>query len=189
MEDTKGVSGNGRRGGGQAAEQRPPGPATGRPAHAGRRPRPGPRRCSTEAGLEELLNEALLLTTELSTNAVEHARTELDIEVVADRAGLTVTVSDFAAGPIDSVTARPRNDLTDISEVSERGRGLLLVDHFASRWGTTHQPTGKGVWFRLDRKGSPGTRPAVGPRRTGCTAPPPPASPAPTARPRRAPAR
>ncbi|MGX7676904.1 SpoIIE family protein phosphatase [Plantactinospora sp. DSM 117369] len=111
-----------------------------------------------ETGLEELLNEALLLTTELSTNAVEHARTELDIEVVADSSGLTVTVSDFAAGPIDDVTARPRNDLTDISQVSERGRGLLLVDHFASRWGTTHQATGKGVWFRLDRKD-----PAVGP--------------------------
>ncbi|MEN3610857.1 SpoIIE family protein phosphatase [Plantactinospora sp. ZYX-F-223] len=110
-----------------------------------------------ETGLEELLNEALLLTTELSTNAVEHARTELDIEVVADPSGLTVTVSDFAAGPIDDVTARPRNDLTDISQVSERGRGLLLVDHFASRWGTTHQATGKGVWFRLDRKD-----PAVG---------------------------
>jgi serine phosphatase RsbU (regulator of sigma subunit) len=30
---------------------------------------------------------------------------------------------------------------------------LLLVDHFASRWGTTHMPTGKGVWFRLDRWG------------------------------------
>ncbi|MEQ4304798.1 SpoIIE family protein phosphatase [Plantactinospora sp. B6F1] len=109
-----------------------------------------------EAGLEELLNEALLLTTELSTNAVEHARTELDIEVVADASGLTVTVSDFAAGPIEDVTARPRNDLTDISQVSERGRGLLLVDHFASRWGTTHQATGKGVWFRLDRKGRAG---------------------------------
>ncbi|GIG91067.1 SpoIIE family protein phosphatase [Plantactinospora endophytica] len=106
-----------------------------------------------EAGLDELLNEALLLTTELSTNAVEHARTELDIEVIADGEGLTVTVSDFAAGPIDDVTARPKNDLTDISQVSERGRGLLLVDHFASRWGTTHQATGKGVWFRLDRKG------------------------------------
>ncbi|MFK3981643.1 SpoIIE family protein phosphatase [Micromonospora sp. NPDC050397] len=108
-----------------------------------------------EAKLDELLNEALLLTTELSTNAVEHAGTELDIEVVADENGLTVTVSDFAVGRIEKVTARPKNDLTDISEVSERGRGLLLVDHFASRWGTTHLPTGKGVWFRLDRKSAP----------------------------------
>ncbi|GIJ22410.1 hypothetical protein Vlu01_30340 [Micromonospora lutea] len=104
-----------------------------------------------EANLDELLNEALLLTTELSTNAVEHARTELDIEVTADQAGLTVTVSDFAAGPVDELTVGVRNRATDIAEVAERGRGLLLVDHFASRWGTTYLRTGKGVWFRLDR--------------------------------------
>ncbi|MFJ6196652.1 SpoIIE family protein phosphatase [Micromonospora sp. NPDC092111] len=111
-----------------------------------------------EADLDELLNEALLLTTELSTNAVEHARTELDIEVVADRIGLTVTVSDFAAGPVDELVVGIRNDSDQISEVSERGRGLLLVDHFASRWGTTYLPSGKGVWFRLDRPGDhPGT--------------------------------
>ncbi|MFI7076468.1 SpoIIE family protein phosphatase [Micromonospora sp. NPDC049903] len=106
-----------------------------------------------EANLDELLNEALLLTTELSTNAVEHARTELDIEVSADSSGLTVTVSDFASGPVDELTVGVRNVATDITEVAERGRGLLLVDHFASRWGTTYLPSGKGVWFRLERDG------------------------------------
>ncbi|MFI7022844.1 SpoIIE family protein phosphatase [Micromonospora sp. NPDC049900] len=109
----------------------------------------------TEANLDELLNEALLLTTELSTNAVEHARTELDIEVSADSSGLTVTVSDFASGPVDELTVGVRNVATDITEVAERGRGLLLVDHFASRWGTTYLPSGKGVWFRLERDGPP----------------------------------
>ncbi|MEW2383718.1 SpoIIE family protein phosphatase [Micromonospora sp. NPDC047707] len=113
-----------------------------------------------EAHLEELTNEALLLTTELSTNAVEHARTELDVEVVADRLGLTVTVSDFAGGPVDELTVGVRNESSDITEISERGRGLLLVDHFASRWGTTYLPTGKGVWFRLDRPAPPGAAPA-----------------------------
>ncbi len=112
-----------------------------------------------DANLDELLNEALLLTTELSTNAVEHARTELDIEVTADPAGLTVTVSDFASGPVDELTVGVRNVATDITEVAERGRGLLLVDHFASRWGTTYLPTGKGVWFRLDRPGPDRRRP------------------------------
>ncbi|WP_319461883.1 SpoIIE family protein phosphatase [Micromonospora sp. RTP1Z1] len=104
-----------------------------------------------EADLEELLNEALLLTTELSTNAVEHAQTELDIEVAADGTGLSVTVSDFAVGPVDELVVGVRNDADEITEIAERGRGLLLVDHFASRWGTTYLPTGKGVWFRLDR--------------------------------------
>ncbi|MFY1697219.1 MULTISPECIES: SpoIIE family protein phosphatase [unclassified Solwaraspora] len=105
----------------------------------------------SDAALDDLLNEALLLTTELSTNAVVHAGTELIIEVAADAVGLTVTVTDFAAGPIETVAAHPRNDRQNIGEVPERGRGLLLVDHFASRWGTTHLPSGKGVWFRLDR--------------------------------------
>ncbi|BCJ59111.1 SpoIIE family protein phosphatase [Micromonospora endophytica] len=113
----------------------------------------------TEAHLDELINEALLLTTELSTNAVEHAGTELDIEVTADSAGLTVTVSDFAAGPVDELTVGVRNVATDIVDVAERGRGLLLVDHFASRWGTTYLPQGKGVWFRLDRRHQDGQRP------------------------------
>ncbi|MEU4773503.1 SpoIIE family protein phosphatase [Micromonospora sp. NPDC023644] len=116
----------------------------------------------TEARLDELANEAMLLTTELSTNAVEHARTELDIEVVADPVGITVTVSDFAAGPVEELIVGVRNDATNIDEVSERGRGLLLVDHFASRWGTTYLPTGKGVWFRLDLPG-----PATGDRGAG----------------------
>jgi sigma-B regulation protein RsbU (phosphoserine phosphatase) len=107
-----------------------------------------------EAALDGLLNEALLLTTELSTNAVVHAGTELDIEVAADLDGLTVTVTDFAPGPVEQLAVGPKNDKVDIGEVAERGRGLLLVDHFASRWGTVHQGTGKGVWFRLERKGA-----------------------------------
>ena len=105
-----------------------------------------------DAGLDELLNEALLLTTELSTNAVMHARTELDLEVVADTAGLSVLVIDFAPGPLETAAIGSKNEKVDISEVSERGRGLLLVDHFASRWGTVHLQSGKGVWYRLDRK-------------------------------------
>lgn len=130
-----------------------------------------------EARLDELLNEALLLTTELSTNAIEHAGTDLEIEVLTDEAGLMVTVSDFAAGPLEHVVARPRTDITDISKVSERGRGLLLVDHFASRWGTNHLPTGKGVWFRLDRKKRPPhgdyRSGDGGKHRSGAGAPPP----------------
>jgi sigma-B regulation protein RsbU (phosphoserine phosphatase) len=116
-----------------------------------------------DAGLDALLNEALLLTTELSTNAVVHAGTELDIEVAADLGGLTVTVTDFAPGPVEQLAVGPKNDKIDIGEVAERGRGLLLVDHFASRWGTVHEGTGKGVWFRLERRGgSPSPAPAGG---------------------------
>lgn len=131
-----------------------------------------------EAKLEELLDAALLLTTELSTNAVVHAGTDLDLEVVADRRGMTVTVIDDVRGvvaaaahsdpraaargtgqpaPHDPVPGQVQGQLQGqaMYDLSERGRGLLLVDHFATRWGTTHYDTGKGVWFRLNRAGVP----------------------------------
>lgn len=137
-----------------------------------------------EANQTELLDAALLLTTELSTNAVVHAGTDLDLEVTADSAGLLVTVVDDARGVLAAGASEPAATLQDLrlangvgaartappppaggmppgnapsnltgplSELSERGRGLLLVDHFASRWGTTHEGTRKGVWFRLNR--------------------------------------
>lgn len=114
-----------------------------------------------EAKLDELLDAALLLTTELSTNAVVHAGTDLDLEVVADRRGVTVTVIDDARGVIAASSERAgisplrAGAQLSLTDLSERGRGLLLVDHFATRWGTTHYDAGKGVWFRLNRRGEP----------------------------------
>jgi serine phosphatase RsbU (regulator of sigma subunit) len=106
-----------------------------------------------DVGLTEVLDEALLLTTELATNAVVHARTALDLEIVADPDNITVTVMDFRTGPITHSRAQgARNASTrPIEQVEERGRGLLLVDQLATYWGTLHYPQGKGVWFRLDR--------------------------------------
>lgn len=105
-----------------------------------------------QAGLTELLDPSLLLTTELSTNAVVHAGTELELEIIADQHGVTVTVIDHARGVLTS-TAEPVTP--DAAVLSDGGRGLLLVDHFATRWGTTHYDSGKGVWFRLNRPGTP----------------------------------
>src|SRR5262249_36414144 len=34
-------------------------------------------------------------------------------------------------------------------ETDEGGRGLYLVDHIASRWGTRPTKNGKGVWFEM----------------------------------------
>lgn len=106
----------------------------------------------TEAGLTEVLDEALLLTTELATNAVLHARTDMDIEITADPSNVTVTVMDFHNGPIthNHWVAR-RGPARSVDQLDERGRGLLLVDQLATCWGTVHYPDGKGVWFRLER--------------------------------------
>ncbi len=102
------------------------------------------RAALTEAALTDVLDEALLLTTELTTNGVVHAGTDIDLEVVADGEEVTVTVTDFAEG-------LPTRTTPNGVELAESGRGMVLVDHFATSWGTTHQPSGKGVWFRLCR--------------------------------------
>ncbi len=126
------------------------------------------RVAATEAGLTEVLDEALLLTTELATNAVVHARTELDVEIVADADRITVSVMDFRTGPLalrhrSAGTTGTRRGSGSV-ELDERGRGLLLVDRLSSSWGTVHHAGGKGVWFRLDRPGTtePGRLPEPG---------------------------
>jgi sigma-B regulation protein RsbU (phosphoserine phosphatase) len=111
------------------------------------------RAALTEAHLSDLADEAMLLTTELSTNGVLHAGTDIDLEVAVDRDSVVITVTDF--GDREQATALPTISVPIPDEMSERGRGLLLVDRFAASWGVVHHETGKGVWFRLTRK-SPG---------------------------------
>jgi len=123
------------------------------------------RAAALAAGLADLLDEAVLLTTELSTNGVVHAGTPIELDVLADRDGLTVTVTDFSTGPEPERTgwahqARARLRHTGgaappAAELAEHGRGLALVDHLATSWGVTTRPGGTGVWFRLDRAAPP----------------------------------
>ena len=48
-----------------------------------------------ESGLGAVVDEALLLTTELVTNSVVHAGTEVELEVIAGAGSVTVSVLDF----------------------------------------------------------------------------------------------
>jgi sigma-B regulation protein RsbU (phosphoserine phosphatase) len=93
------------------------------------------------AGLEVMLDDALLLVSELVTNAVVHAGTELElrIDIAPDLARIEV---------IDHGPGRPfhRHDPDDASEF---GRGIFLLDALAQEWGTSHFPGGKSVWFVL----------------------------------------
>jgi GAF domain-containing protein len=93
------------------------------------------------AGLEHLVDEALLLVTELVTNAVVHAGTDVAVEVEVDDQGVRVEVGD--AGPGQFVLkAAP-------SETREGGRGVYLLDAIAQEWGTRHRLGAKAIWFRL----------------------------------------
>jgi hypothetical protein len=108
----------------------------------------------SDSGLNVLRDEALLLTSELVTNSVIHARSEIELEIVGDREGVQVTVTDFAAPRPDLVVTELTVERNADSE-AEGGRGLLPVSRFASRWGTSHEPGGRSVWFRLDHESRP----------------------------------
>ncbi|MFD7061309.1 ATP-binding protein [Streptomyces sp. NPDC059906] len=93
---------------------------------------------------------AALLVAELAANAVTHGRVPgRDIEVLLrlDAYTLRIDVSDSRgerrpAGPEGTVTAAPE---------AEHGRGLLLVDALADRWGVFDRvPVGKTVRAELD---------------------------------------
>lgn len=83
----------------------------------------------------------VLLASELSTNAVLHARTDYEIRLVlTDSDTIRMEVADHNSR-LPSVASVP----TDATS----GRGLLIVQALASSWGIEHHPEGKTVWFEL----------------------------------------
>lgn len=97
---------------------------------------------------ENIFEDALLIVSELVTNAVRHATPPITIEV-ACRApeGLSVRVSD--GSPL-LPSGRPT------TSHDESGRGMALVDLLSAEWGVEPAEPGKAVWFHL---------------RTACSAP------------------
>jgi len=91
-------------------------------------------------GCVDSIPDAELLVSELVTNAVLHARSAT--EVTIERDGATVRISVH-----DASTARPR--LRNYGPEAVTGRGLLLVDRIASRWGVDPEAAGKWVWFEI----------------------------------------
>ena len=97
------------------------------------------------AGAEELVPTAALLTTELVANGVRHGGGRwLEISVAISPDVVRIAVADSGAGaprPIPPPGASEGN-----------GRGLMIVEALAARWGYEPEPArGKRVWFELDR--------------------------------------
>ena len=87
---------------------------------------------------------ALLLTSELVTNAILHARTPVQVGLVLDEHQVLLCVSDKLADP---TALTPRAHSGDRAA----GRGLALVADLAERWGTTAYTGGKTVWCLIRR--------------------------------------
>lgn len=90
----------------------------------------------------DLLASVELLVSELVTNAVVHALGEPEIGVQLSERAIRVEVA-------DDTPALPHRRTPDA--LRPGGRGLLLLDRVASRWGVDPRPGGKVVWFELDR--------------------------------------
>src|SRR2546430_7228729 len=123
---------------------------------------------------------ALLLTSELVTNAVRHEAGQgaqaVMLVISCSRGRLRVDVHD---------TSRSLPAVADVPADAETGRGLLLVETLSDEWGYYRTSAGQAVYFTLesppDQPGQPDPpgqdRPPRGSARGRWTATPPSAHP------------
>lgn len=96
----------------------------------------------TEWGCERLADDVQIGVSELITNAVRHAGTDLVLTLAVD-SQLTVEVRD-AVPELGEPPPQPPDD-----PLASSGRGLHIVAAISADWGVTRVPGGKAVWFTL----------------------------------------
>jgi anti-sigma regulatory factor (Ser/Thr protein kinase) len=103
---------------------------------------------------------AVLLTSELVSNAVKHGRPAAGafvlLAVACETAGLRVEVHDGSPDP------PVPGQRYEVGAEAETGRGLLLVTSLSADWGYYRTAAGKAVYFRLDFPGETGPAGAFG---------------------------
>ena len=103
-------------------------------------------------GCVEVIYTAQLLVSELVTNAVTHARTELHLGLCADARTLLFAISD--GHPDLLPDARPPTTGVDeetVLDYEESGRGIAIIVELASDFGWRQRANGAGkvMWFTL----------------------------------------
>lgn len=93
------------------------------------------------ADRDDLIETAVLLVSEVVTNALLHAGTPIDVAASLDEDGLRVEVGDGSL----HLPVRRRYATT-----AGTGRGLLMLEQLVDDWGVSRHQRGKTVWFRLD---------------------------------------
>jgi serine phosphatase RsbU (regulator of sigma subunit) len=117
----------------------------------------GPGTAADAAADGGLVDDAVLLTSELVTNAVVHAGTQVQVTCKLAAGAVEVVVRD--SHPARMVPGAP-----DDAVPAERtgGRGLLLPSALAAAWGVSYGTDAKAVWFRMGVPGGPAGAPGTG---------------------------
>jgi len=98
-----------------------------------------------EWGCDRVVDTAVLLVSELASNAVLHARSDIRILLRREHDQVKVKVCDRSP-----VIPRPRR----FGVESATGRGLALVEQLSADWGVQREAGGKCVWFTLSVDGA-----------------------------------
>jgi anti-sigma regulatory factor (Ser/Thr protein kinase) len=93
-----------------------------------------------EWGADHAIEEAELIVSELVTNALRHAESPSRLALVADGRCLRIEVVDYGKGGAVRRPTRPD---------AIGGRGLLLVESVAERWGSQHDGFEHVVWCEI----------------------------------------
>lgn len=96
--------------------------------------------CARDRVSEDVRDTAVLLTSELVTNAFTHGRSEARLEVRLDGRVLRIEVG-------DDNSRHPQEQDQDADALD--GRGLAILDVLCQAWGVRDEAMGKVVWFDL----------------------------------------
>ncbi|MER5354133.1 SpoIIE family protein phosphatase [Kitasatospora sp. NPDC002551] len=102
-------------------------------------------------GLPEVVDDAVVLVSELVTNAVVHAGTAAEVCCLREDGTVRIEVTDHhperGLPSFADVPATASDHYADAD--GEGGRGLLMCAALAERWGVEYGSGRKTVWFRL----------------------------------------
>ena len=93
------------------------------------------------SGSNDRFDDARLVVSELVTNAILHAGTDIEAQRVVRADAVRIEVTDLGGGV-------PRCESTG---ATTQGRGLPIVEALGSRWGVLELGAGKTVWCELAR--------------------------------------
>ncbi len=94
--------------------------------------------------LDELIETASLVVSEVVTNAVIHARSDAELLLERTPSAVRISVTDHGGGL----------ERRDAEASTDGGRGLLIVQQLSTNWGAEPRDHGNCVWAELSIESS-----------------------------------